>query len=101
MATIRLKEGTGITITNAREMLMKLPDTLAQTHEAIPLTRRGEPVMALMGWELFETIQETLEILSDEVLMGALRRSIRQADAGETISFEEVVAGLDLDEDDE
>ena len=98
MSTIRMREGVGITITNARAMLMKLPDTLAKSNEAIPLTRRGEPVMALMAWELFETIQETLEILSDERLMGALRRSIRQADEGETVSFEEVVAGLDLDD---
>ena len=59
------------------------------------MTRRGKPVMALMAWDLFETIQETLEILSDEELMGALRRSIRQADEGKTIPFEEVMAGLD------
>ena len=56
--------------------------------------------MAIMAWELFETIQETLEILSDEELMAALRRSIRQADEGKTIPFDEVMAGLDrLDED--
>ena len=95
MATIRMREGEGITITKAREMLMKLPDTLSKSNEAIPLTRRGKPVMALMAWDLFETIQETLEILSDEELMGALRRSIRQADEGKTIPFEEVMAGLD------
>lgn len=96
--TIRMREGKGITVTKAREMLMQMPETLEKNFEAIPLTRHGKPVMALMAWELFETIQETLEILSDEELMGALRRSIRQADAGETISFEEVMAGLD-DED--
>ncbi len=95
MATIRMQEGEGITITKARDMLMKLPETLALSNEAIPLTRHGEPVMALMAWELFETIQETLEILSDEELMGALRRSIRQADEGDTIPFDEVMAGLD------
>ena len=100
MATIRMREGEEITITKARDMLMQLPEALAKSNEAIPLTRHGEPVMALMAWELFETIQETLEILSDEKLMDALRRSIRQADQGETIPFEEVMAGLELDGDD-
>ena len=95
MATIRMREGEEITVTKARDMLMKLPEALAESNEAIPLTRRGKPVMALMAWELFETIQETLEILSDEELMAALRRSIRQAEAGETIPFDEVMAGLD------
>ena len=55
--------------------------------------------MALMAWELFETIQETLEILSDEELMSALRRSIRQADEGNTILFDQVMANLDLEDD--
>ena len=95
MATIRMREGEKLTITKARDMLMQLPDALAKSNEAIPLTRRGQPVMALMAWDLFETIQETLEILSDEELMVALRRSIRQADEGKTIPFEEVMAGLD------
>ena len=94
MAIIRMQQGEEITITKARDMLMKLPDTLAQSNEAIPLTRHGEPVMALMAWDLFETIPETLEILSDEALMGALQRSIRQADEGNTISFDEVMAEL-------
>ena len=94
MATIRMQEGTEITITKARDMLMKLPATLALSNECIPLTRHGEPVMALMAWELFETIQETLEILSDEEIMKALRRSIRQADEGNTIPFDEVMAEL-------
>ena len=94
MAIIRMQEGEEITITKARDMLMKLPDTLAQSNEAIPLTRHGEPVLVLMAWGLFETIQETLEILSDEDLMEALRRSIQQADQGDTIPFDEVMAEL-------
>ena len=76
MTTIRIQRGAEVTVAKAREILMQLPDTLAKSHEALPLTRRGEPVMA---WDLFETIQETLKILSDEELMGALHRSILQA----------------------
>ena len=92
---VRMQEGEELSITKARAILMQLPDKLALSLECLPLTRHGEPVLALMAWELFETIQETLEILSDEELMGALRRSIRQADEGKTIQFDEVMAELD------
>ena len=54
MTTIRMQRGAEVTITKAREILMQLPDTLAKSHEALPLTRHGEPVMALMAWDLFE-----------------------------------------------
>ena len=58
--------------TQARKILTQLPERLAEMGSAVPLTRRGEPVMALMPWDLFEAIQETLEILTDPGQMTAL-----------------------------
>ena len=39
---------------------------------------------------------ETLEILGDETLMAELRRSIREAEAGESVPWEAVRAELGL-----
>jgi PHD/YefM family antitoxin component YafN of YafNO toxin-antitoxin module len=85
-----------ISITKARSMLTKLPEKLSKEHGAIALTRRGEPVMALLAWDLYEAIVETLEIMEDADLMAALRQSIKELSEGKVIPWEEVKAELGL-----
>ena len=85
-----------ISITKARGMLTKLPEQLAEQNRAIALTRRGKPVMALVAWDLYEAIVETLEIMGDADLMAALRQSIKEASEGKVIPWEEVKAELGL-----
>uniref|UniRef100_A0A7C3VE16 Uncharacterized protein n=1 Tax=Planktothricoides sp. SpSt-374 TaxID=2282167 RepID=A0A7C3VE16_9CYAN len=45
--------------------------------------------MIAMSCEQFQSLVETMEILSDKEFMVELREGIRQAEAGETISLEE------------
>jgi len=45
---------------------------------------------------IYESIIETLEILSDPDLMAQLRRSIKEADEGRTIPWERVKEELEL-----
>ena len=85
-----------IPITNARHELTSLPERLAKEPGAIAVTRRGKPVLAILPWGFYESIQETLEVLADEELMAALRQSLRELSAGETIPWETVKAELDL-----
>ncbi len=87
-------------ITEARSKLMDLPEELARQKEpvAVAITRRGKPVLAIMPWDLYESIVETLEIMSDEKLMIALRRSIKQAQEGKLLPLEEVERRLRLEE---
>ena len=96
MATNKKIEIEGLSITEARSRLTQLPEQLANMGWALPLTRRGEPVMALMSWELFEAIEETLEIMGDPELMAALRESIKDVAEGRVRSLEEVTAELGL-----
>ncbi|HIK11930.1 MAG TPA: hypothetical protein IGS52_17000 [Oscillatoriaceae cyanobacterium M33_DOE_052] len=53
------------------------------------ITEDGQPVMIAMSCEQFQSLVETMEILSDKEFMVELREGIRQAEAGETISLEE------------
>ncbi len=85
-----------IPITKARHELTSLPDRLAAEPGAIAVTRRGKPVLAIMPWELYESVLETMEVMADPELMAALRQSIREAEAGKTIPWETVKAELDL-----
>jgi antitoxin YefM len=77
-----------IPIIKARDRLTSLPEELSEEPGAIAVTRRGEPVLAILPWGLYESIVETLEILSDEELMGALRQSIKEVSEGDTVSWD-------------
>jgi len=86
-----------ISITAARERLTGLVEQLNKERPAtVQVTRRGEPVLAIMPWALYESIAETLEILGDEELMAALRQSIREIQDGDTYTPEEIRAELGL-----
>ena len=75
-------------IIKARERLTSLPEELAETPGTVAVTRRGEPVLAILAWDLYESIVETLEVLSDEVLTQQLRLGIRQAAKGKLVDWE-------------
>ncbi len=77
-------------IAEARKVLNQLPDRFAAELEAsaLAVTRRGQPVLALMPWSLYQGIVETLEVLGDEAECAALREGIRQIEAGERAVWE-------------
>ncbi len=85
-----------IPITEARHELTSLPERLAENPGAIAITRRGKPVLAVMPWDLYESMMETLEILGDENLMALLRQGIKEMKAGEGIPWEQAREELDL-----
>ncbi len=82
-----------ISITEARNQFMKLPDRAAK-HEVFAVTRKNQEVMAVMSWELYEGLLETLEILSDSVLMAQLKKGIEDVKAGRTHSLQEAYERL-------
>jgi antitoxin YefM len=81
-----------LSMMEARAKLTGLPEEFERNPEtgAITVTRRGKPVLAVMPWELYDSITETLEILSDEKLMKTLRKSLQEARKGRTYSMADV-----------
>ncbi len=92
-----MTELTQLPIIKARDRLTSLPEELAEEPGAIAVTRRGEPVLAILPWDLYESIMETLEILSDEDLMAALRQSIKEVSEGKAVSWSRAKQEIDLD----
>ncbi len=81
---------TQLTISVARKELLELPERLAREPErAITITRRGRPVLAVMPWEFYESIVETLDVLSDPEMVSALRESLEDLKHGRLLSNEE------------
>ncbi|OGW86370.1 MAG: prevent-host-death family protein [Omnitrophica bacterium RIFCSPHIGHO2_02_FULL_46_11] len=85
-----------IPITEARHELTSLPERLAKNPGAVTLTRRGKPVLAVMLWGFYESLMETMEIMSDEKLMSMLRRGIRDVRQGKGVSWEKAKKDLRL-----
>jgi len=84
-----------IPITEARNKFMKLPDQAAKD-QVIAVTRRNREVMAVMSWEMYEGLLETLEVLSDRELMNNLRKGVKDVKAGRTNSLSEAYERLGL-----
>jgi PHD/YefM family antitoxin component YafN of YafNO toxin-antitoxin module len=64
---------------------------------AVKITRRKEPVMALMPWELFESLIETIDVMADERLMRELRGSLADIKAGRVLTLDQVAERFELD----
>ena len=83
-------------ITEVRDELTSLPEQLTHTHETVTVTRRGKPVLAILPWEEYETLVETLDVLSDPELMATLRQSLKEAKQGKLIPWEQAKKKLGL-----
>jgi prevent-host-death family protein len=78
---------TELTISEARKALLNLPEKLARTPErAVTITRRGQPVLAVLPWEFYESIVETLDILGDPEMRRVLRESLEDLKRGRLVS---------------
>ena len=83
-------------ISEIREEITRLPDQFDKKPEAVAVTRHGKPVMAILPWELYESIIETLEVMSDAELMAAFRQGVQELKEGKGRPWEEVKKDLGL-----
>lgn len=83
-----------ISISEARNELTSLPEQLNEQNGTVAVTRRGKPVLAVMPWELYESIMETIEIMGDKELMVSLRKAIEEVAAGKAIPWERAKKGF-------
>ncbi|MBO7135203.1 MAG: prevent-host-death protein, partial [Spirochaetaceae bacterium] len=58
------------------------------------ITNHGKEVFALLRWDMYECIEETLEILADEKLSKDLKIGIKQIKENKLIDFDDFKAGI-------
>jgi PHD/YefM family antitoxin component YafN of YafNO toxin-antitoxin module len=85
-----------MTIVEARRKLTQLPEQFGENpdEQAVEVTRHGKPVLAIMPWESYEAIRETLEIMGDPELMAAFRQGVEELRLGKGIPLEDIEAEL-------
>jgi antitoxin YefM len=76
-------------IRDLRQNISRIADKLTEDPDAgaITMTKRGKPVLAVMSWDLYESIVETLEVLGDETLITELRQGIREVETGKGVDW--------------
>ena len=84
-----------IPITEARNKFMRLLDE-TDNDQVFAVTKRNREIMAIMSWELYEGLLETLEVMSDPELMNRLKKGIDDVKAGSVHSLSEAYTRLGL-----
>lgn len=69
-------------------------DDVAGTHERVTVTKNGRPVAVILAVEDYESLMETLEILSDRSAVAEIRDAEQQMAQGQTFSEEQVRGAL-------
>jgi antitoxin YefM len=76
-------------ITQTRNRLLDLADEIEKKpRTVIEVQKHGRPVMTLISPEFYDSLVETLEILSDEDLMMRLKKAVKEISEGKGIPLE-------------
>lgn len=85
-----------VALADAKNRLSEVVDRLERHHGRVVITKHGRPAVVMLSVEDLESLEETLEILSDPELMRSIRRSEREARSGKGVrlSRDEVLARI-------
>ena len=75
----------------ARTRLSELADRVEQQHDRILVTRNGRPSFVILSPDDLESLEETIDILSDDELMDSLRKSRLDAAQGQLLPVHDLL----------
>lgn len=81
---------TTLPLAEVRANLSKLVDEAVRTHQRIEVTRQGRRAAVILSADDYDSIMETLAILSDESVMREIREAEADADNGRVFTLDEV-----------
>lgn len=74
-----------IPFSEVKAHLSELADRVETQHDRILVTRNGRPSFVIMSPDELESLEETLDILSDAELVEALRESLQDVAEGRVL----------------
>lgn len=86
-----------ISISDVRTNLPDLVDKVNKKLDRVTITVNGQPKATLISAEELDSIEETLEIISNPKLMKDIRKAEKEIDEGKYITLEELQKELKLD----
>jgi len=85
---------TVLSLADARASLSKHIESAATTHERFEITRNGARVAVLLSADDYDSLIETVDILSSPEEVAALRVAIAELDSEDVSSAEQVRAAM-------
>ena len=77
-------------VTEAKRKLLEFARQAGELGKTVTLTRRGKPYVVMMSAAEYESIQETLKILSDAEAMTSLAQSKEDIEAGRLVDWKDL-----------
>jgi PHD/YefM family antitoxin component YafN of YafNO toxin-antitoxin module len=84
-----------MSISETRKRITSLEDELSYD-DTISITNHGKEIFALLRWDTYESIAETLEIISDDALFSDLKKGIIQFQNNELVDFEDFIKTINV-----
>ena len=85
---------TTLPVADARARFSQIVDAAATTHERFDITRNGARVAVVLGADDYDSLVETIAILSDGHLLADVRAGIADLTAGRTSTSAELRAAM-------
>lgn len=82
-----------LSLADVKNRLSEVVDKLEREHGRVVVTKHGRPAAVMLNVDDLESLEETLEILSNPALMAAIREGLDDVEAGraERLSRDEVL----------
>ena len=81
-------------VADARAQLSKLIDEATKTHERFEITRNGRRAAVLLSADDYDTLQETITVLSDVALLTAHREGQAAIEAGDYLDADQLAHAM-------
>jgi antitoxin YefM len=76
--------GDHIPLAEVKNRLSEVVDRIRRQHGRVVITKHGHPAAVILSLEDLESLEESLEILSDPEMLEAIREAQADVDAGRT-----------------
>ena len=87
MATEGAPQPSTLSLTEVRGNLREVVDGIVRTGGEVIITRRGKPLAALIAFDDYESLIETVDILSDDDTMAAIAEGEADFGAGKRLAL--------------
>ena len=90
MTRIMVMSDVALPLAEIKKRLSEIIDGVEDRHDRVVLTRHGRPAAVIISPDELESLEETLELLSDPKAMREIRKADAAVEAGEVVTADEL-----------
>ncbi len=79
-----------VTLKELRPQLPQVINSIDGKLDRYIITKRGKPVVVMMSIDDYESLLETIDILSDKEVMTRIKQATKEIKEGKTVSWDKV-----------